>query len=659
MTESGVVFKLSGNVVLNQGEYIEWQYSNNAKFSNYGKDNFSAADDYYYENDTFKVGFGNFNPGDTIYVRARVYNGNYEKPGQEYTYWDERYGSYTQAVTYTVPKAKISSVDTSVEATSITLYATLKRGSVTGYQFAKKVKSKWVTLETQTSPTYEDKGLLKNTKYQYRVRGYHYNALTKKTTWTDWYLVEATTWGANLNLKADAASATSVKLTWKPVANAEGYEIYRYDTASYSRNTEKGKGIENFSTKALVKTIKKAKTKTFTDKKLTKGSDYTYVLRAYKTVNKKKIYLEATASVSLKAGYLRKVSDYYGASGKKTVTWQKMTGISGYYVEKYDEMTGQYVQIKKLKANATSYTFAKVNVGSDSVEYRIRPYDKTTVYEGATYTVSPSLAAVKSVKAVKTANGIQVTWKAVEGADYYKVFRTTDSDLLYDKTTKTYSKLGDAISEAAINTTNCKPELGGNSYNAMGTYKTSEIRGTSVLDATLTYQTQSRDENGNPIKISKTTQGEDIYQTEEAIYYEGAEPGITYYYYVIAYADAPNGALNYSTISSVGCAKPASATYTNAIAKKVSKITSVTSKKKGQVTISFKKVSGVDGYAVYRSTKKNGTYTMVGTSTKNNFTDASAQSGKTYYYKVASFKKSEAKANIYSAKTAAKKVKVK
>lgn len=61
----------------------------------------------------------------------------------------------------------------------------------------------------------------------------------------------------------------------------------------------------------------------------------------------------------------------------------------------------------------------------------------------------------------------------------------------------------------------------------------------------------------------------------------------------------------------------------------------------------------------YMGWLSDGTYSMVGTTTKTSFTDSSAESGKTYYYKVASYVKGEAKANIYSAKTSAKKVKVK
>lgn len=668
VNEDGVVFKVNGNVTLNKGERICWEYSNNASFKNNKSQGYYAshkfANGYPYGNvtydakDTFTVDFDKFASGETIYVRAKVYNGNYQLPNQLYTEYKNRYGAYTTTVTCSVPKVKISNVATSVDGTSITLTTNLKSGSATGYQFAKKVKSKWVTLATQTSPTYTDKSVAKNQKYAYRVRAYSYNKYTQKTVWSDWCNAEATTWGSSLKLKADAAGATSVKLSWKPVSGAEGYEIYRYDTTSFYQIIEKGEG-NYFSSAALIKTLKKSG-KTYTDKKLTKGKSYTYVVRAYRTINKKKYYIEDEATVALKAKDLDVTSKYNTASGKTVVTWKKMTGIKGYYVEKYDEATEQYVTVKKLSSKKTSYTFANVNVGSDSVSYRIRPYDSQTVYDGYSITVEPTLAAVQGVKAVRSGNGIKVSWKPVAGADYYQVFRTTDSDTRYNKTTKTYSGFDmEPVYEAVINTNGCRPELDGEGYKYIGSYRTEKIKGTSVLDATISYQTTVADDNGDAIPVGKDATGQTLYQTEEAIYNQGPETGVTYYYYVRAYAEAPNGALNYNTISSIGFGKPASATYTNAIAKKVSKITSTTSKKKGQVTVKFKKVSNVDGYAIYRSTKKNGTYSMVGTTSKTSFTDLSAESGKTYYYKVASYVKGEAKANIYSAKTSAKKVKVK
>lgn len=658
--EGYVCFKAVGSFKLNLNESISFEYSNNAAFqSNSAKGFYSGRTSTSDENAIVRVPLSPFAPGDTVYVRARVYNGEYRLPNQSYTYSSDKYGAYTKTVTYSVPKAKIGNVRNVAEPDKIALTANLKEGTATGYQFAKKVKSGWVTLGTQTSNTYIDKGLNKNTKYQYRVRSYYYNKYTKKTIWSDWYTTEAVTWGAAMNLKAEAAGATSAKLSWKPVAGAEGYEIYRYDMESASNTTEKGQGLEFHSTGTLVKSVKNKKLKSYTDKKLIKGQSYTYVVRAYRTIDKKKCYIEDQANVYLKAKNLNVISQYYMASGSKTVTWQKMTGIKGYYVERYDKVTKQYTTISTLKAKAASYTFPKQDIGSDSVQYRIRPFDGTTIYDGSSFLVEPSLATVKNVKAVRSNNGIQVSWQPVAGAEYYYVYRTTDSGLNYNKTTKTYSCKGEMIYEAALNTAGCQPELGKRDYNSYGTYRTYKIKGTSVRDATLTYKTTAEDAKGDYIKIGKTPDGKTLYQTEEVIYNEGPEPGNNYYYYVVAVARAANGSYDYSTVTSIGCTKPASVNYTNAVAKKVSKITSVSSKKKGKVTVKYKKVSGVDGYAIYRSTKKKGTYTMVGTSTKTSFTDASAQSGKTYYYKVASYVKGEAKANVYSAKTAAKKVKVK
>lgn len=657
--ESSVVFQVSGKPVLNKGETIEWEYSNNPNFLRQeAKHYFRYSSSTYDVNSTFDVYYGSFSPGDTIYVRARVYNPYYEKPNSQYTYSADCFGDYTPVVTYTVPMTEVSAL-TRVDGTSITVEAELENGSATGYQFAKKVKSKWVNLSTQTSPTYADKNLKKNEKYQYRVRAYHYNKNTQKVTWSDWCNVEAVTWGSNLKLKATAAGATSVKLTWTPVSGAEGYEIYRYDTRSYTKTREKGYDNEYYSSMKLIKTLKKS-SKKYTDKKLTKGKNYTYVVRAYKTIDKKKVYVEATATAKLKAGSLSFSSEYVNAAGKTVVNWSKINGVQGYYVEKYNEDTSQYERINTIGAKATSYTFDKVDVGGASVRYRIRPYDAKAVYSGDTVSVTPTLAAVQGVKAVKSGNGIMVSWNPVAGADYYHVYRTTDSTTIYDKTTKTYRGYGlTSVEEAVVNTKGCHPELGGSAYTYAGTYSTYDITGTSVLDATLTYQQTAEDSKGEPIPVGKDAEGRTLYQTEEELYYQGPEPGVTYYYYVVACAETTNGANGETSTKSVGYGKPASAIYTNVLAKKVSKITSASSKKKGQVTLKFKKVSNVDGYAVYRATKKNGTYSIVGTTTKPTFTDKSAESGKTYYYKVASYVKGEAKANIYSAKTSAKKVKVK
>ena len=93
-------------------------------------------------------------------------------------------------------------------------------------------------------------------------------------------------------------------------------------------------------------------------------------------------------------------------------------------------------------------------------------------------------------------------------------------------------------------------------------------------------------------------------------------------------------------------------TYPN----KVSSL-SVKSKKAGQVTISWKKVSNANGYQIYRSTSKNGKYTKVKDLTKTTYVDKNAKRGKKYYYKVRAYKKTNKK--FYGSFSTVKTVKVK
>jgi fibronectin type 3 domain-containing protein len=60
------------------------------------------------------------------------------------------------------------------------------------------------------------------------------------------------------------------------------------------------------------------------------------------------------------------------------------------------------------------------------------------------------------------------------------------------------------------------------------------------------------------------------------------------------------------------------------------------------VSLTWNKVTGVSGYEIYRSSKKNGTYSKVKTitGTTNKYTHNKLKSGTVYYYKIRAFKKS-------------------
>ena len=74
---------------------------------------------------------------------------------------------------------------------------------------------------------------------------------------------------------------------------------------------------------------------------------------------------------------------------------------------------------------------------------------------------------------------------------------------------------------------------------------------------------------------------------------------------------------------------------------------SVSPVSQNQLKITFDKVNGAEGYQIYSSTSKNGSYKKVATITTNSYTNSKLSFGKTYYYKVRSYKKVNGK-TVYS-----------
>ncbi len=704
VSDGVVVFTVSPAAELQNGEYIQYEFSNNAQFDDTKVGNWQYSGRSY-SGDSREISFDLTRaeypvmPGDVLYVRAKVYN------------YSGGYSEYV-STTYAVPKAEIASVDVNVTANSVRLMPELRAGSVTGYQYQRKNGKKWITLG-KTSNDLTDKGLLKGQKYTYRVRGYSYNAATKGTAYTDWTKVEAYTWGSSLNLKAKAAGKKAVKLTWNKVAGADGYEIYRLENPSSAYTYKKGESIDSFNNYKLLKTLKGAKKKNYKDKKVSAGQRYSYIVRAYKNVGKNKSYIEdgATIVLSKEGAMFNGVTEYYNANGQLVVSWNKATGISGYKIEKKDA-AGNWVSYGSLGKNKDSYTFPRVEPGYAAEQYRIAPYSDVNVYNSQTFTVSPKLPAVTGVKAVMSGEGVQVTWNPVSGADYYLVYRAKKDDVFYDKTTKMYrydnntidawevpeswksvydtyvdtskstnlapvGKVDVSTASGTVSVNKYDPNLkydpeDGALCNDKTSYANVRITGTSAMDTSGVIQSLIRKEDVDPnydyTKDPEWGVSGSLYEfvknadgtlaTQPMVYNpEGPEAGNEYFYFVTAVAGTANGRDGKNgTTYSAGYTKGAQVAYTGVTAAST-KIKSVKSAGKGKVKITVKKAAGAAGYAVFRSNKKKGTYVQIGTTDKKSFTDVNAESGKTYYYKVASYKPSENGTFVYSALSTPKKIK--
>lgn len=128
-----------------------------------------------------------------------------------------------------------------------------------------------------------------NSQYKFRVRAYYSVSVngtvyTKYGDFTD--IIGVTKISAPASPKAKKGK-NSFKLSWKKVSNASGYEITYATDLKFKKNKK-------------VCNVNKGKTTSTTIKKLKAGKTYYVKVRAYQTVNGKKVYSGYTKTVKVK-----------------------------------------------------------------------------------------------------------------------------------------------------------------------------------------------------------------------------------------------------------------------------------------------------------------------------------------------------------------------
>ena len=171
------------------------------------------------------------------------------------------------------------------------------------------------------------------------------------------------------------------KIAWGKVTGAQGYLVYRKTAKTgYS----------------LVGTITSGSTVTFTDKKATTGTTYYYVVKAYRTVNGKKVPSEKSAAKAIKT-VLPTTKIYSAVVSKSTITvkWNKVTGASGYEVYMATSANGKYV--KKATVSSSKLSSKISGLSKDKYYYfKIKPY--RTVNGKKVYATASPVAKIKTLK---------------------------------------------------------------------------------------------------------------------------------------------------------------------------------------------------------------------------------------------------------------------
>ncbi|MBQ9673473.1 MAG: hypothetical protein IJV39_02485 [Ruminococcus sp.] len=492
--------------------------------------------------------------------------------------------------------------------------------------------------------SYTDKNVSYSKEYEYTVRGYYTVNSTNKYIGYDKTGLDITLSHSAPKLKTiTSVDHKTVKLTWAKVDDCEAYRVYR-----------KKKGDTSWTIVS-----KKTTALSYTDKTVDCGTQYTYTVRAFdKLTSKLGVWNKTGVSITPVPALTTLKSTSSEDFNKIKISWNKVADVDGYAIYRKSSTESSYKKIAEVSGvNTLSTTDASTLVGEEYT-YMVRAYktvndknyygayDKTGI-TGKSYTKAPVISSYKSTQSDK----LKLTWKKVNGANGYIVYRRTSSDTSYTKIgtvsgngnvsytdsglkccvkyyykvkayrTRSGKNYAGYASAAKIGYTNpADPKnLKAKSVN----YKTIKVEWSSVKDATgyIVY----RRTTGNYSVIARLNSKTLTYSDNTVT------TGVNYEYAVCALC-SKNGLTMYSACKNFVTAHAYPATP---------KLVSATSSEYNEINFKWGEVSGSTGYVVYRKLSTDKQYSVLNRVIgKSNITykDTNVSCGKKYSYTVKAYR---------------------
>ncbi len=270
------------------------------------------------------------------------------------------------------------------------------------------------SIDNGNKTTYSHIGLFNGDVYDYLIRAYTIINGTKIYNDTPALPVTVTV-GVNLSVPQDVAATTGEgynEISWSKVTGATSYRLYgtRVGGAQTLETTVTG---EKFKHTGLVV-----------------GEEWTYYVRACKTVNNVDVYSANSLSVSVVVGMFIDAPKDLAAStktqGQLTISWTASTGAQGYYL--YASKAG--IAPTRLDVTKVTYDHTGLRVG-ENWTYYVVAYKYVNGHQvlsspsiSVTATVGEGLTAPKDLTGASGDGQIDLTWSKSNNADGYEVFTT-------------------------------------------------------------------------------------------------------------------------------------------------------------------------------------------------------------------------------------------
>ncbi|SFJ30466.1 Fibronectin type III domain-containing protein [Terrisporobacter glycolicus] len=218
--------------------------------------------------------------GKTYYYKVRAYKVVDGK---------KQYGDFSQVVSSS-PKLSSTTAKSASAAYNSNKVTWSKVSGASGYEVYRATSktgkySLKKTVKSGSTLSYSNTGLTTGKTYYYKVRAY--KVVDGKKQYGNFSQVVSSSpklFTPSVTLSKDSKKAT---VKWKKISGASGYEIYRSNSKS--------------ATYSKVKSVSRGSTTSYTNRGLTSKKVYYYKIRAYRTVNGKKVYSSYSSIKSIKA----------------------------------------------------------------------------------------------------------------------------------------------------------------------------------------------------------------------------------------------------------------------------------------------------------------------------------------------------------------------
>lgn len=268
------------------------------------------------------------------------------------------------------------------------------------------------TLKGKNNTTYQDKNLKTAKTYYYKVETIN-KVNGKKGYSGDSAAVSAKTLKTTSITAVKATGSTSVKLEWKAVDGASGYQVYR--------SASKDSGYEK------VGQVKGKNTKTYEDKTLEAGKTYYYQVRAYKSNSAKNGV--ASFSKAQKAWTIKQVVFSQITSDSKnqvTLGWKKVSKAQGYDIYRSSKSNSGFEKIAAISSGATlTYTDKDVTSGNTyyykiAATYKIKGSAGRGSYSNVAQVPVLKQGGISSIT-LGDNNVLNISWNSVDNASGYEL----------------------------------------------------------------------------------------------------------------------------------------------------------------------------------------------------------------------------------------------